>query len=142
MNSRNPNFSPCIYMARTLAPSQFSQSFFLSFETLSYPRLNLIHCVPEDDLELVILLPSSPECRDYKHAPRSLDYMLLRIKLGSSCLLNKQSTNRATPVAPRFIIFMCIYKHLLNYEYFCKKLKPSRPVRRTCFPMMYSCLKE
>lgn len=43
----------------------------------------------------------------------------------------------ATPVDPRFIIFMCIYKRLLNYEYFCKKLKPSRPVRRTCFPMIF-----
>lgn len=89
IRSRDPNFSPCIYMARTLATSQFSQSFLLCFETLSYPRLNLIHCVPEDDLELTILLPSSPECRDYKHAPPSLDYMLLRIKLGSSCLLKK-----------------------------------------------------
>lgn len=47
--------------------------------------------VAEDGFELLFLLLASPTCRESRHAPPSLAYVVLGIELTASCILGKYS---------------------------------------------------
>lgn len=72
----------------------FIQFFFSKIISCS-PRYPWTFYVVEEELELLILLPPPPKCRDFRYARRYLLYVVLGIKPRISCTLGKHFTDWA-----------------------------------------------
>lgn len=76
----------------------FIQLFFSKIISCS-PRYPWTFYVVEEELELLILLPPPPKCRDYRYAPLYLLYVVLGIKPRILCMLGMHFTGWATSQA-------------------------------------------
>lgn len=89
----------------TMSPSQSQDSpYLILFPLVVYIYMKgffvarpPVHYVAEDDLELLIFLPSSPKCWYYKSVLPHMVYIELGIKCMTLCMLKKHCACQTVP---------------------------------------------